>query len=81
MLVPTATQLLARLARRHCDPTLALFIEKDALLSAQVLELASSAMFGRLRTINSVRHAVTLIGVGTVRKFSLTRSISNLFAC
>jgi HD-like signal output (HDOD) protein len=52
---PMATQLLARLARRHCDRTgLALFIEKDALLSAQVLELANSAMLGRLRTINSV---------------------------
>jgi len=76
-----ATQLLARLTRRNCDPAeLGTFIEKDGLLSAQVLELANSAMFGRLRTINSVRHAVAMIGVGTARKFALSRSISNLFA-
>jgi HD-like signal output (HDOD) protein len=75
------THLLARLARGNCDPSeLASFIEKDALLSVQVLELANSAMFGRPRTINSVRHAVAMIGIGTVRKYALTRSIGNLFA-
>ena len=74
------TQLLGRLARRNCDLIdLASFIEKDALLSVQVLELANSALFGRLRTIHSVRHAVAMIGVNTVRKFALARSFANLF--
>lgn len=76
-----ATQLLGRLARRNCDlADLASFIEKDALLSVQVLELANSALFCRLRTIHSVRHAVAMIGVNTVRKFALGRSFTNLFA-
>ena len=75
-----ASQLLGRLARRNCDlADLASFIEKDALLSVQVLELANSALFGRLRTIRSVRHAVAMIGVNTVRKFALARSFANLF--
>jgi len=81
MPAPKATQLLGRVARGKCDPSeLASFIEKDALLSVQVLELANSALFGRLSTIHSVRHAVAMIGVGTVRKFALGCTFANLFS-
>jgi HD-like signal output (HDOD) protein len=72
--------LLARLARRNCEvPEITLLIEKDPLLSAQVLRMANSALFGRIQQITTVGHAVTMIGVGTLRKFALASSISNLF--
>jgi HD-like signal output (HDOD) protein len=79
-LSPTATQLLGRLARRNCEVReLAVLIERDALLSAQILGIANSAAFGRAQPISSVQHAITMVGLGAVRKFALARSISNLF--
>lgn len=79
-LSPTATQLLGRLARRNCEiRDLAVLIERDPLLSAQILAIANSAAFGRANPISSIHHAITMIGMGTVRKFALARSISNLF--
>jgi len=79
-LSPTATQLLGRLARRNCEVhELAVLIERDPLLSAQILAIANSAAFGRSHAISSIQHAISMIGMGAVRKFALARSISNLF--
>ncbi len=79
-LSPTATQLLGKLARRHCEVhELAVLIERDPLLSAQILGIANSAAFGRSQPISSIQHAIAMIGLGAVRKFALARSISNLF--
>ncbi len=75
------TQLLARLARRNCDIIeLTAVVEKDAVLSAQILRLANSAVFGRSQPISSVKHAIAMVGVGAMRKFALGASISNLFS-
>jgi HD-like signal output (HDOD) protein len=80
-LSPMTTQLLSRLARRNCDVIeLTALVEKDAVLSAQILRLANSAIFGRSQPINSVKHAIAMIGVGAMRKFALGASISNLFS-
>jgi putative nucleotidyltransferase with HDIG domain len=79
-LSPTAAHLLGRLARRNCDVhELAVLIERDTLLSAQILGIANSAAFGRAQPISSVQHAISMVGIGAVRKFALARSISNLF--
>jgi HD-like signal output (HDOD) protein len=79
-LSPTATQLLGRLARRNCEVhELAVLIERDPLLSAQILAIGNSAAFGRAQQISSIQHAIAMIGMGAVRKFALARSISNLF--
>ena len=79
-LSPTVTQLLGRLARRNCEVhELAVMIESDPLLSAQILGIANSAAFGRSQPISSVQHAMSMVGLGSVRKFALAKSISNLF--
>jgi HD-like signal output (HDOD) protein len=79
-LSPIATQLLGRLARRNCEVReLADMIERDPLLSAQILAIANSAAFGRAHQISSIKHAIAMIGLGAVRKFALAKSISNLF--
>jgi HD-like signal output (HDOD) protein len=79
-LSPTATQLLGKLARHHCEVReLTILIERDPLLSAQILTIANSAAFGRSHPISSIQHAIMMIGLGTVRRFALTQSISNLF--
>ena len=79
-LSPTAAQLLGRLARRNCEVReVAVLIERDPLLSAQILAIANSAAFARAQQISSIQHAIAMIGLGSVRKFALARSISNLF--
>jgi hypothetical protein len=75
------TQLLAQLSRPNCEiPQLVETVERDPMLSGQILRLANSAIFGRLRPMSSVRHAIAMIGTGALRKFALGSSISNLFS-
>jgi HD-like signal output (HDOD) protein len=80
-LSPMITQLLAQLSRRNCEiHELVETVERDPMLSGQILRLANSAIFGRLRPVSSVRHAVAMIGTSALRKFALGSSISNLFS-
>jgi len=78
---PMLTQLLGQLSRRNCDiQELVETVERDPMLSGQVLRLANSAIFARLRPVSSVRHAIAMIGISALRKFALGSSISNLFS-
>ena len=80
-LSPMIAQLLAQLSRRNCEiHELVETIERDPVLSGQILRLANSAIFGRLRPVSSVRHAVAMMGTGALRKFTLASSVSNLFS-
>ncbi len=80
-LSPMLVQLLGIVAQPDCDVAdLARVVEKDAVLSAQVLQKANSAAFGRRQTIRTIQHAVAIVGMGTMRRFALGSSVSNLFA-
>jgi len=80
-LSPMITRLLAQLSRRNCElHDLVETVEADPILSGQILRLANSAIFGRLRPVSSVRHAVAMMGTSALRKFVLGSSISNLFS-
>lgn len=80
-LSPSMTQLLVQLSQRNCGvQDLAQTLERDPVLSAQVLRLSNSAIFGRLRPVTSVRHAVAMVGISAIRKFVLASSIANLFS-
>jgi HD-like signal output (HDOD) protein len=78
---PMLTQLLGQLSRRNCEMNdLVETVGRDPMLSGQILRLANSAIFGRLRPVSSVHHAVAMIGTAALRKFALGSSISNLFS-
>ena len=47
-------------------------IERDVAMSAKVLQLANSALFGLALTITSVLDAVVYLGVDTIRSLALT---------
>jgi HD-like signal output (HDOD) protein len=80
-LSPSMAQLLVQLSQRNCGvQDLARILERDPVLSGQVLRLSNSAIFGRLRPVTSVRHAVAMVGIGAIRKFALASSIANLFS-
>ncbi len=73
--------LLSRLARRDVDVNeVAALVERDTVLSAQILKLANSAIFSRKAPITHVHHAVAMIGVGMMRKFAVGMSVTNLFS-
>ena len=55
-------------------------IEKDPLLTADILKAANSPLYGFSREINSISQAVGLFGMGTVRGFALASIVKKSFA-
>jgi HD-like signal output (HDOD) protein len=77
---PTLNRLLASLANEEVSYTkLADLIEKDAVVSGNVLHLVNSALYARRGTVNSVRHALSLLGINKVRNAILGMSITRMW--
>jgi HD-like signal output (HDOD) protein len=77
---PILNRLLAGLAREDVSfVRIADVIEKDTVLAGNVLRLVNSALYGRSATINSVRHAVSLLGVNKLRNATLTMSVTRMW--
>jgi HD-like signal output (HDOD) protein len=47
-------------------------LEKDPLLTAEILKAANSPIYGFSREINTLESAISLFGIGTIRGFVLT---------
>src|SRR5438876_118475 len=59
---PVLTRLLATLADDDVSfGQMAAIIETDAVLAGNLLRVVNSPLYGRIATINSVRHAVAII--------------------
>jgi len=55
-------------------------LERDPLLTADILKAANSPLYGFSREINAISQAVGLFGMGTVRGFALASIIKKSFA-
>jgi putative nucleotidyltransferase with HDIG domain len=55
-------------------------IGTDQALSLQVLKVANSAMFGRVREVNTLTQAIMTLGFFTTRSVVLASSVKNLFS-
>jgi HD-like signal output (HDOD) protein len=55
-------------------------LEKDPLLTADILKAANSPLYGFSREINSIAQAVGLFGMGTIRGFALASIVKKSFA-
>jgi len=53
-------------------------IESDPGLASQVLKFVNSSYFGFSREIPSVKHAITLVGVRTIKNFTLWSAVFSL---
>lgn len=53
-------------------------IEKDTVVAANILRVVNSAAYARRGTVNSVRHALSVLGVEKVRNTVLAMSISRM---
>ena len=55
-------------------------LEKDPLLTADILKAANSPLYGFSREINAIGQAVGLFGMGTVRGFALASIVKKSFS-
>ena len=77
---PILNRLLASLAGEDVVfSKLADLIEKDTVVAGNVLHLVNSALYGRRGTVNSVRHALSLLGINRLRNAVLGMSISRMW--
>jgi HD-like signal output (HDOD) protein len=78
---PVLNKLLASLAQDKVSfSAVGELIEKDTVMAGGVLHLVNSALYGRRGTINSVRHAVALLGINKLRNAVLGMSITRLWS-
>jgi HD-like signal output (HDOD) protein len=78
---PILNRVLASLTGEEVSyANLSDLIEKDTVLSGNLLNLVNSALYGRSRTINSVRHAVSLLGMSKLRNAVLGMSITRMWS-
>jgi len=77
---PILNRLLASLARDDTSVAeMASLIEKDTVLTGNVLRLVNSALYGLKGSVTSVRHAVAILGLVKLRNLMLGLSISRLW--
>jgi len=74
-----ATDLLAAVASRDIEARqLVAIVARDSALQPRVLELANSGLFGRVRQIESIPHAVGLIGPPTLRRYLIQWTVGGV---
>ncbi len=78
---PVLNHLVASLADEDVSfAQLATVIERDTVLSGNVMRLVNSALYGRRGTVSSVRAAVSILGITKLRNYLLGLSVSRLWA-
>src|SRR5205807_5018995 len=78
---PVLTRLMATLADEDVSfGELAGIIETDAVLAGNLLRVVNSPLYGRISAINSVRHAVAIMGSIKIRNLVLGLSVSRRWA-
>ncbi|MGA2982844.1 MAG: response regulator [Terriglobia bacterium] len=55
-------------------------IELDVGISAKILQLVNSAFFGVARSITNIQHAVSYLGIGTLKSLVLSVEVFRVFA-
>ncbi len=77
---PILNRLIASLAHEDVSfAKIAELIEKDTVLAGNILRLVNSALYGLPGTVNSIRHAVSLLGINKLRNASLSMSVSRMW--
>jgi len=77
---PILNRLIASLANEDISLSqIADLIEKDTALAGNILRLVNSALYGFRGTINSVRHAVSLLGINKLRNAALSMSVARMW--
>jgi HD-like signal output (HDOD) protein len=77
---PILNRLIASLAAEDVSfARIADLIEKDTVLAGNILKLVNSALYGLAGTVNSIRHAVSLLGTNKLRNAALSMSVARMW--
>lgn len=77
---PILNRLLASLAKEDVSfVKLGDLVEKDPVLAGNLLHVVNSALYARRGSINSVRHALSLLGINKLRNVVLGMSITRMW--
>jgi HD-like signal output (HDOD) protein len=77
---PVLNKLLATMAGEEVSfARVAALIESDAVLAGNVLKVVNSALYGFRGTVNSVRHAVAILGADKLRNLALGFSVARMW--
>jgi HD-like signal output (HDOD) protein len=77
---PILNRLLASLTKDDVSfAKLGDLIEKDTVISGNILHMVNSALYSRSGTINSVRHALSILGISKLRNVVLGMSITRMW--
>ena len=78
---PILNKLIASLAHEDVSlAELAGWIEKDTVITGNVLRLVNSATYGRRGTVSNVRHAIAIMGVFKLRNIALGMSVCRMWS-
>jgi len=78
---PILNRLIASLAAEDVSfAKIADLIEKDTVLAGNILKLVNSALYGLAGTVNSIRHAVSLLGINKLRNAALSMSVARMWS-
>jgi HD-like signal output (HDOD) protein len=81
-LSPLLMRLVQTLARDSDDVSfgqVALLIERDAVVAGHVLKVVNSPLYQRRASVQSIRHAIVLLGLAKVRNLALGMSVSHMW--
>ncbi|MBM9616047.1 HDOD domain-containing protein [Desulfobulbus rhabdoformis] len=82
--LPSMPQVLVRLLDKCQAPDVdiqevAQIVNKDAALSAKVLQLVNSAFIGPRKSINTIEQAVVYLGIDSIRNLVISVSVQQVF--
>jgi HD-like signal output (HDOD) protein len=78
---PILNRLIASLAAEDVSfARISDLIEKDTVLAGNILKLVNSALYGLAGTVNSIRHAVSLLGTNKLRNAALSMSVARMWS-
>lgn len=83
--LPTPPIVLQQIQKVLNDPSASAYdigsiLQEDPAMSAKVLKLTNSAYYGLVRTIESVRQAVVIVGLDSIRNLVLSASVFEAFS-
>ena len=82
--LPTIPSIASKIMTTAADPNasaedLRQILEQDPSLAARVLKVANSSLYGFRREVETLRHAVTLLGFKTVESLVMAASLRDTF--
>ena len=82
--LPPLPQVAAQVLRIAADPDastdeLQKVIGTDQALTAQILKIANSAMFGMMREVTTLTQAIMTLGFSTIKSVVIASSAKNLY--